>query len=113
MGLRASHRKLDPERSLPYRPYHRHDKVQKIEAGEIVALDVEIWPTSIVCPPGYRPVLTLQGRDFEYDTGGRMLHNDPRDRPEDEFGGLNTLHAGTMYPSYLLLPHIPDLVSSI
>jgi predicted acyl esterase len=111
--LRASHRKLDPERSLPYRPYHSHDEVQKMEPGEIVALDVEIWPTSIVCPPCYRLVLTLQGRDFEYDTGGRMLHNDPRDRPEDEFGGLNTLHAGAMYPSYLLLPHIPDLVSSI
>ena len=78
-----------------------------------MALDVEIWPTSIVCPPGYRPVLTLQRRDFEYDTGRRMLHNDPRDRPEDEFSGLNTLHAGTMYPPYLLLPHIPDLVSSI
>ena len=24
--LRASHRKLDPEKSLPYRPYHAHDE---------------------------------------------------------------------------------------
>ena len=42
-----------------------------------------------------------------------MRHNDPRDRPEDEFGGVNTLHTGTTYPSITLLPHIPDLASSI
>ena len=31
--LRASHRKLDPERSLPYRPYHAHDERQWLEPG--------------------------------------------------------------------------------
>ncbi|MBT5050754.1 MAG: CocE/NonD family hydrolase [Rhodospirillaceae bacterium] len=105
--LRASHRKTDPKRSLPYRPYHSHDEIQKIEPDEIVALHVEIWPTSIVCPPGYRLVLTLQGRDFEYDVPGRMLHNDPLDRPKAEFGGINTIHTGGDHPSYLLMPLIP------
>ena len=28
--LRASHRKLDPARSLPYRPYHLHDEVRSL-----------------------------------------------------------------------------------
>lgn len=105
--LRASHRKLDPKRTLPYRPYHSHDEIQKIKPAEIVELDVEIWPTSIVCPPGYRLMLTLGGCDFEYDVPGRMLHNDPRDRPEADFGGINTIHTGSGHPSYLLLPHIP------
>ena len=105
--LRASQRKTDPERSLPYRPYHSHDEIQKIEPGEVIALDVEIWPTCIVCPPGYRLVLTLQGRDFEYDVPGRMLHNDPLDRPEEEFGGTNTIHTGGQHLSYLLMPLIP------
>lgn len=105
--LRASHRNTDPELSLPYRPYHSHDEIQKIQPNDIIALDVEIWPTSIVCPPGYRLVLTLQGRDFEYDVPGRMLHNDPLDRPEEEFGGINTIHTGGGNLSYLLLPLIP------
>ena len=105
--LRASHRKLDLDRTLPYRPYHSHDKIQKIEPDEIVELNVEIWPTSIVCPIGYRLVLTIAGRDFEYDVPGRMLHNDPLDRPEAEFGGLNTIHTGAGHASYLLLPRIP------
>ena len=104
--LRASHRKLDPDRTLPYRPYHSHDEIRKIEPGDIIPLDVEIWPTSIVCLPGYRLVLTIAGRDFEYDVPGRMLHNDPIDRPEAEFGGVNTLHTGPDHLCYLLLPHI-------
>jgi putative CocE/NonD family hydrolase len=52
--LRASHRKLDAARSLPYRPFHAHDEDQPVKPGEVVALDIEIWPTSIVVPPGYR-----------------------------------------------------------
>ena len=50
--LRASHRKLDNKLTLPYRPYHTHDKKQPLKAGEVVELDIEIWPTSIVGAAG-------------------------------------------------------------
>ena len=33
--LRASHRKLDPKLSTPYRPYHTHDEKQPLTPGEI------------------------------------------------------------------------------
>ena len=33
--LRASHRKLDPELSTPYRPYHTHDEKQPLTPGEV------------------------------------------------------------------------------
>jgi predicted acyl esterase len=105
--LRASHRRLDPARSEPWRPWHSHDAIEKLVPGGTVALDVEIWPTSIVVPAGHRLVLTLAGRDFEYDTPGRMLHDDPADRPADEFGGISTVRTGGNTASYLLLPHIP------
>ena len=52
--LRASHRKLDKELTRDWRPYHTHDEPWPLAAGEIVDLDIEIWPTSIVLPPGYR-----------------------------------------------------------
>src|SRR5262249_15520311 len=32
--LRASHRAIDPERSLPYRPWHPHDGAQPLTPGE-------------------------------------------------------------------------------
>ena len=44
--LRASHRKLDPNETLPYRPYHTHDEEWPLTPGKPVELDVEIWPTS-------------------------------------------------------------------
>ena len=33
---RASHRKLDPKLSTPYRPYHAHDERQWLKPGEVV-----------------------------------------------------------------------------
>ena len=65
--LRASHRKLDPKMSRPYRPWHTHDEEWPLKPGEPVELDIEIWPTCIVVPPGYRLALTVRGKDYEVD----------------------------------------------
>jgi predicted acyl esterase len=119
--LRASHRKLDPSRSLPYRPYHTHDEKQPLTPGEPVELDVEIWPTCIVVPPGYRIGIHVRGKDYEYEgpplvvegvkytlTGvGPFLHDHPLDRPRDIFGGTNALHFAEGRELYVLLPIIP------
>jgi predicted acyl esterase len=120
--LRASHRRLDPGLSAPYRPYHTHDEAQPLRPGEVVECDVEIWPTSIVAPAGYRIGLTVRGKDYEYagPSGGRLsnfknelkgcgpfLHDDPRDRPPAIFGGATTLHVGPDRAAYVLIPVIP------
>ncbi|QHE86871.1 CocE/NonD family hydrolase [Hydrogenophaga sp. BPS33] len=105
--LRASHRKTSAELSHPYRPWHTHDEVWKLTPGEAVALDVEIWPTSMVFPKGWRLVLTLQGHDFIVVPPGRMRHDHPLDRPADEFGGANTVFTGGDKASYLLMPLVP------
>ena len=52
--LRASHRKLDKKLTLPFRPYHTHDEKQPLKPGEVYELDIEIVPTCIVVPKGYR-----------------------------------------------------------
>ena len=121
--LRASHRRLDPRKSMPYRPSHPHDRVEPLTPGEIYECDVEILPTCIVVPAGWRVALTVRGKDYEYEgpldefgktfhygtrgTGG-MTHADPDSRPPDVFGGKVTLHAGGGRESYLLLPIIPS-----
>jgi uncharacterized protein len=120
--LRASHRKLDPKLTLPYRPYHTHDQKQPLTPGEPVELDIELWPTSIVVPAGYRVALTVRGRDYEYGGGfggklsnfknelkgcGPFLHDDPVDRPKEIFGGQTTLHFGAGRQAFLLLPVVP------
>ena len=50
--LRASHRELDRERSLPYRPVHAHRRALPLVPGEPTLLEVEIWPTSITLARG-------------------------------------------------------------
>jgi uncharacterized protein len=120
--LRASHRRLDPAKSRPYRPYHPHGRVEPLTPGEVYECAVEIVPSCIVVPPGWRVALTVRGKDYEYEgelgefgktfhygtrgTGG-MTHADPDDRPLAVFGGRVTLHAGGARESYLLLPVIP------
>ncbi len=119
--LRASHRKLDAARSLPYRPFHSHDEKQALVPGQVVELDVEIWATCIVVPVGYRVALTLRGKDYEWDGPaaslsnmkhpmkgcGPFVHDDPEDRPLEVFGGQVTLHFGADQSASVLLPVIP------
>ena len=119
--LRASHRKTDPARSLPYRPWHTHDEKQPLKPGAVVPVDVEIWPTCIVVPQGYRIALTIRGKDYVWDGAATTLsnmknpmrgcgpfeHDDPTDRPPEIFSGKVTLHTGPSRPAILLLPVIP------
>jgi predicted acyl esterase len=119
--LRASHRKLDPKESKPYRPYHTHDEAQPLKPGVPVECDVEIWPTSIVVPKGYRLALSVRGKDYEYDGTdaalphapyqmkgvGPFTHTHPQDRPPEIFGGKNMLHFSAQSAPYVLLPIIP------
>ncbi len=119
--LRASQRKLDPKLTLPYRPYHTHDEKQPLAPGEVYELDVEIWPTCVVAPKGYRVALTVRGKDYEWEGEattlsnmknpmrgcGPFVHDDETDRPPAVFGGKVTLHAGPKRPAHVLLPVIP------
>jgi predicted acyl esterase len=61
--LRASHRELAPSRSTPLRPWHRHTRIQKVRCGEIVALEIEIWPSATLFEAGSTLQLTIQGHD--------------------------------------------------
>jgi putative CocE/NonD family hydrolase len=99
--LRASHRKLDPEKSLPHRPYHAHDERRWLRPGEIVECRVEVWPTSMVFKKGHRIRLDVQPRDGVGSVPYTHYHADYN------AGAQNTVYAGGDKPSYLLLPVIP------
>ena len=104
--LRASHRQLDSLRSTDARPFHSHDRVQKLTPGQIVPVDIEIWPTSMVFAAGHRLILTIGA----HDSGGweSFTHDDPEDRNLVALTGTNTIYTGDTHSSYLLLPIIID-----
>lgn len=118
--LRASHRALDEKMSKPWAPYHPHLVSEPLVKGEIYELDIEIWPTSIVVPIGYRLALSVLGKDYDHGLGatsshlgtmhhgcGHHVHNDSDDRPAAIYNGSVTIYAGGDTPSYLMLPVIP------
>jgi putative CocE/NonD family hydrolase len=98
--LRVSHRELDPELTLPYRPYHAHRRRLYLRPGEIVEVQVEIWPTSMVFKKDHRIRLDVQPRDGVGSQSYMHYHADYNT-------GTNTIYAGGDKPSYLLLPVIP------
>ncbi len=119
--LRASHRKLDAEKSKPWQPYHTHDEVQPLTPGTPVDVDVELWPSGIVVPKGYRIAVSIRGKDYvwqdktgaklsnfknELKGSGPFLHDDPRDRPPAIFGGTTSIHVEPGADNYVLMPII-------
>jgi len=120
--LRLSHRAIDEARSLPYRPFHPHTELSEVRPGEIYEAEVEILPTCVVAPAGYRLAVTVQGHDYEHPASGGdrlsnfknvlrgcgpFLHDDPTDRPAPRYAGTTTLHTGGAHGAFLLLPVVP------
>ena len=99
--LRAAHRKLDPNKSLPYRPYHTHDERQWLKPSEVAECQVEIWPSCMVFKQGHRIRLDIQPRD---GVGASVYRHYPADY---NIGARNTIHTGGERQCYLLLPVIP------
>ncbi|KAL1962681.1 hypothetical protein VTN77DRAFT_9315 [Rasamsonia byssochlamydoides] len=106
--LRVSLRKTNPTHPhhrewLPHRDYYSTDV--PVIPNEIYAVDVEIWPTSVVVEAGGRLILEVASGDTTET--GVWEHNDPVDRSPDDFQGENYIHFGSGYVNYLTLPVIP------
>lgn len=100
--LRASHRELDPERSSEHQPVLAHRSEQKVEAGAVVPLDIEIWPSGTRFEKGEGLRLVVQGADI-YDYPKPSVYA----RHEDLVNaGSHTIHTGPERESFLLVPRI-------
>jgi len=96
--LRASHRQLDVERSTLFRPWHSHRERQFIQQGDIVAVDIEILPSSTFFEAGTTLRLDIQGGDAaQYPAFGHK---------QDVNRGRHRIHCGANYDSRLTAPII-------
>ena len=96
--LRVSHRALDEARSRPFQPVLSHDRVQLIEPGQVVPVEIEILPSSTSFEAGESLRLVVGGADIYSNA---MLHH--RELCND---GTHTLHLGGEHDSALLVPFI-------
>lgn len=103
--LRASHRLLDISRSRPDRPYHAHTQIEKLRDGEIVPLEIEIWPHGMIWEAGEKIRLSVAGHNQRPELTIRT----PTVKTLNK--GDIIIHTGGKYDSHLLVPYIPNIDS--
>lgn len=101
--LRVSRRELDEQKSTPHQPKYAHQRDQLLNEGEIVPVDIEIWPSSTMFRAGETLRVVVQGHDVNrYEEGlFAQRHEYLKNK------GRHLIHTGGRYDSYLLLPTIP------
>lgn len=98
--IRASRRHLDENLSSDIQPVLAMDRTEKLSPGEIVPLDIEIYPYSRFWHKGEKIRVRVAGRYIR----------DPWFEPfswDTENKGLHVIHTGGTFDSFLQVPVIP------
>ena len=109
--LRASHRGLDGKLSTPEQPIQHHLREEPLTPGEVVPVEIEIWPSSTLFRKGEVLRVLVKGSDI-YSYPHRApglplaLHEDTRNK------GVHVLWTGGRFDSHLLVPVIAKSTAS-
>ena len=85
---------------------HTHERVQKIKPGEIVPLDIEIWPSGTHFAAGETLRLIVQGTDLNRYAKDKVPVYFRHEASVNK--GRHVVHTGGEHESYLLVPVIPS-----
>jgi predicted acyl esterase len=96
--LRASHRALDPQKSIEREPYHTHAKAQPIEPGKIYPFEISLEPMAHRFKKGNRIRLEIVNGDSALTDMLWTHYYQPSKI------GTDTIHHSADYPSALTLP---------
>ena len=107
--LKASHRAVDEEKSLPGQPYHylTKSKQKKIIPGEINRYDVAIAPTSNVFLRNHRICVDITAMDAPTGVGGDVNVEYIPYHICSSKTVVHKVYRNQEYPSHLLIPVIP------
>lgn len=98
--LRASLRHLDEKWSTDQVPAHTFDRVEKLEPGQVVEVEIDLFPVGLALHPGEQLRLTVSG----FNVLGGVMPNRGTVVPDNH--GKHIIHTGGIYASYLQLPVI-------
>ena len=95
---RVSRRELDPAESTEWHPVQKGTSEQKLKAGEIVPVDIELYPSSTFFSAGETLQLIMAAEE---------IISSPPYRKDASFNhGKHVVHFGGKYDSHLLVPKI-------
>jgi len=98
--FRVSRRELDPVESTEWHPVLNGTSEKKLKAGEIVPVDIELYPSSTFFSTGETLQLIISGSE--------IIPSPPYKKDASFNHGKHVLHFGGKYDSYLLVPGIPS-----
>jgi uncharacterized protein len=96
--LRVSARHLDEARSTDAVPAHSFDRIEKLSPGEIVDIEIDMFPIGLVLYPGEQLRFVVSADDWL----GALMPGTPEYRPENS--GQHVIHTGGPRSSYVQLP---------
>lgn len=99
--LRASMRGLDENASTEAIPVHRFDRVEKLSPGEVVCVEIDLFPIGLAFDAGEQLRFVVSGQHL---LGGVMPDSD---NVQGDNKGRHRIHTGGRYASYLQLPLKP------
>ena len=97
--LRASHRALDKALSTAHWPVHAHDKEEFLTLGEVVKLEIGMWPSGMIFSEGESIVLKVSGH---WMTLSEYPWLRGEHKPKNK--GKHFIHFGGEYSSRVVLP---------
>lgn len=92
--LRASHRMEDPSLTTEMRPFHKHDRIEPLEPGQIYELHLELMPMSFLVRKGDRIRLDISNQDS-------LIADVPMTHWYGSKVGSDTYHHNTAKPSHI------------
>ncbi len=98
--MRVSRRELDEKLSTDFQPIQAHRREQRLNPGEIVPVDIEIWPHCRIWHKGQQLQVLVSGhyiREGWFEPFSWELNNK----------GTHVIHTGGKYDSFLQIPVIP------
>ena len=99
--LRASHRGLDDALSKPHWPVHSHSKEESVTPGNIIQLDIGIWPGGMVFSEGESLIFKVSGH---WMTLSEYPHLRGTHTPRNK--GQHHVHFGGKHDSHIVLPFV-------
>lgn len=97
--LRASHREVDESKSTHFDPFHPHTREDKIKRGEIVKLEIGIWPMGIAFEAGEGLRVCISGHSL-------VLPEYPGLTQDQYNVGTWKIHTGGEQASFVQVPKI-------
>jgi predicted acyl esterase len=99
--LKASHRALDPAKTKPHTPYHKHTLADPVVPGQINEYNVDLGKLTAVFKPGHRIKLEIESLESPRDPE-MQIHYHPH--LNNSRTTVHKIYRNRVYQSHLLLP---------